>query len=96
MRSVVVVLPASMCAMIPMLGNLLSGACLAIKHSRFIGAGGNPTLADNYLFSFHYPLYALYVYPLYALYVLVISPVTSDSARTPCWLQPCGARPRAS
>src|SRR5437764_2565866 len=33
MRSVVVVLPASIWAMMPMLRNLLSGACLAINQS---------------------------------------------------------------
>src|SRR3978361_1118382 len=38
MRSVVVVLPASMCAMIPMLRVLASWAALAITYSSFFGS----------------------------------------------------------
>src|SRR5262249_9097546 len=43
----------------------------------------------------HHPPSTIH-YPLYALYVLVISLVTSDSARKPCWPRPCDARPRVS
>src|ERR1700735_2624596 len=79
MRSVVVVFPASMCAMIPMFRQRLSGTCRG-------------TILSLSLLPAHFELAVHLVTHNRIRLVLLIPAFTSDSARTPYSPRPCDAR----
>src|SRR5215469_1341951 len=96
MRSVVVVLPASMCAMMPIflqrsngtcLGTIPSVSCYAVLDPPSTLMRGPPAHRN----SFRLTLGA----PFYRLLLLAVGQqdqkVTTGSAQTPYWLRPCGA-----